>query len=230
METQDQEWCTIKEYKKINPWAREVKIRCLQIRAKEGMLLDPVKKVLHPSGKYHIYLVSITDPKSLKALRFYRSVKEYQKANILRPDSQMPDPYWESPDNDDAESPRSLRLSIRITIGTPIAIVMQSKLYRDIFLNQLEDMAERSSKKTEEKLPTRRNQYRIPLKTKTFNYVKSYAGDMGLTVSAAFLSLFMEFLQANQSILRYAAEENMQRGKKNLLNQQAVGSIAPPFQ
>ncbi|MEI6313830.1 MAG: hypothetical protein WCO89_03085 [Syntrophus sp. (in: bacteria)] len=231
MEAQKQEiWCTIKEYKRINSWAREVTPRWLRKRAKEGLLLNKVEKVLHPSGKYHTYLINIIDPTEIRFLSSYRKNQEYQKDNphIFKPDIQAPDPCSKVSDNDDTESALPLRIGIRAPIGSLSGIVLQSKLYRNIFLAHLEDMAVKASIKPGEKVQTRRKLYRLPLKSGTLNYLQSQAEDMDLSVNAAVSFLLMEFLQANQYIIRAAADDVMQaREKKKSINQKALVTSEP---
>ena len=127
MEDQKQDiWCSIKEFKKINSWARGVTLRWIRKRAKEGMLLDPVLQALHPISKCNVYRIKITDPKDIKNLEAYRAVKAFQKANRVSSASQESDPFSKMSDSDDiqTEPPSSPRITIRVPIYTPIDIML----------------------------------------------------------------------------------------------------------
>jgi hypothetical protein len=201
-------WCTIKEYKRIKPWASEFRLRALQNRASKNMLPDHCQKMLHPDTKRHTHLVHLTEPIDIIALRHYRKVKEFQKAKRSESDPQVPT----NPPVVIDMTTKSLnipRLKFSVPVDTPIDIVMRSPVYRDIFLSQLEEIASKSSINKKISPATFKNRYSISLNNNTHEYLKIQAKDMGVSLSVAFMQLFMDFLQTNQNVLRHAADEVM---------------------
>lgn len=190
-------WCTLKEYKKIKPWAREVTLRWLQLRAKENMLPDPIRKTAHPTSRRLMFFINITDPKDLIALRSYREVKEYQKTH--------------KPPKPKTSVHNQKRLFFHIPTGTPYELVMKSKQHRDVFLCQLEAMAESLLKNKAHVPAVDRSRYSLMLSYNTHKYIDNYAKELGLSANAVLVMLFVEFCQSNhnRNLLQHAAETAM---------------------
>lgn len=203
-------WCTIKEYRRINLWARGLTLRWIQKRAKIGVLPIPVKRVLHPKGgKDPMYLLNLTDPGEISSLIAYRKVQAYKKANNITSDnSQKPGSYCEPPVR--KEQSNQSRLNISVPPGTPIDIVMQSKNYRNMSVFLIGCLAGNKSTKTVKETNSTKNRYNLCLSGKTYEYVRRYAKDTKQTMCTAFVSLLSNILQENPQMVLSAGEEIIQ--------------------
>ena len=203
-------WCTINEFRKVNLAAREMALRTLQKKANEGLLPVPMKRILHPNGKSYTYLLNITDPKEIKRLIAYRTVKNVQKSNPARPNTQAADLSTEIPGNN-KKSPL-LRLSIRVPADSLVDIAMNTPLIRKTFIQQLNHIAKTAKEAGFDKTPqTRKKRYDIRIKRETRNYIQKYAKDMSMTENAAFISLFMECLHSDPRVKAAIIASNMAR-------------------
>jgi len=77
-------WCTLKEYQKINNFAKSNTLRHLQELAKKGALLSPSRKK-DPLRKTGAYLVNVTDQSEINRLLVLRATQKDRNAKSKTP-------------------------------------------------------------------------------------------------------------------------------------------------
>ena len=207
-----EEWCSIKEYRSISPWTKEVSERRIRQMIQTGVFPGEVRKVAHGRSGY-AYQIRLTDEEEIKKLyrmRFTESTKDSYADTVAAGYSSA----RRSPDS----SPPAYQLNFQVPAATMLDLAMQDKTIRRNYRNYLRACSRKASvpaNGANATVPKKR--YCVRCSEDMYATLQAHSSIHGLTIKESFVMMLMEYLNTTDgqvALCMSQAINNMHRTER----------------
>ncbi len=183
-------WCTIKEYRRISVWAKEISARRIRQMIQTGIFPEEVRRMtIGKTGAKYTYQIKLTNPEEVNKLSRMRCV-----------DATIPtDTNSQVLTDPDSRKPTLFSLDMTIPVGSFLDIAMQNKLIRREYQTYLSNHAKRKPEESGDHLRTSKNlknRYIVRCNRNMGNSLYEYSKQTGLTMKESYVVLLMEYLNS----------------------------------
>jgi len=210
-----EEWCSIREYRQISPWTKEMSERRLRQIMQAGVFPGEVRKVARGRSGY-TYQIKLTDEEEIKKLyrlRFTVATKD------IYPTDSVPAGYGGTRHAAETPSSTAYQLNLQVPAATMLDLAMQNKMIRRNYRNYLRSCSRKVSfPVSDANVAVPRKRYCIRCSEDMYATLQAHASIHGLTIKESFVMMLMEYLStADGQVTLYmnqAANTNTHRTEK----------------
>jgi hypothetical protein len=187
-------WCSIKEYRRIATWAKEISVRRIRQLIQANIFPEEVRRI--PAGKAgakYTYQIRLSKPEEVDKLSHTRYFE-----TIAQKDDVATNTKVQILNATDSHPPTSFRLDMAAPIGSFIDIALQNKIIKQKYNEYLSncgasntDVAGDHSTKGRLK-----NRHIVRCNINMKNALCEYAKHTGLTMKEAYVVLLMKYLNS----------------------------------
>ena len=187
-------WCSIKEYRRIATWAKEISVRRIRQLIQAGIFPEEVRRIAAGKvGAKYTYQIKLSNPEEVDKLLRIRYVE-----TIAQKDDVATNTNAQVLNATDNRPQTSFFLDMELPVGSYFDIAMQNKIIRKKYNEYLSncgasntDVAGDHSTKGRLK-----NRHIVRCNINMKNALCKYANHTGLTMKEAYVVLLMEYLNS----------------------------------